>query len=129
MSETAPQRNTERLPEGEPRPIIGFFTVLYTPEGGAPEHIRTGWVGLTLPVREGSEVDGPLEFVDLVTGKVVTNRDAIRVHGADAKDALIAANQQEELEFWVSRDGAPRIEETYIVFKRGYGMFESVRGT
>ena len=83
-------------------PIVANFEITTTPQGGAPESIRQGWIGVVLPIRQGllEEYGGEQEYPDRLTGEVKQNHEAVPVNGYDAVFALAALNKEPEVKYW-----------------------------
>ncbi len=88
--------------EAEYGPVVAQFEITHTPQGGAPETIRQGWLGVVLPLRQEllEEHGGVQTYIDVLTGRVRDNHDAVPVCGIDAVFALDDQNKENEAAFW-----------------------------
>ncbi len=68
------------------------------PEGGAPEHIRDAWIGLTMPATENES-----RLADVVTLQAVRRTGGYAVKWEDAMQAL--SNKPEAREWWEGKTG------------------------
>ena len=85
------------------RSILYWFLVTSVPEGGAPDHIRSQWLNVLLPVRRPRPVEGP----DPRIGTNVAKRhiksvipDGVVVELADAIRALVDSGRDGAAEWW-----------------------------
>lgn len=83
-------------------PIVAEFEITQKPFGAAPESIRQGWMGVVLPLRSEllEEWGGVQRYVDVQTGEVRENPEAVPVYGFDAVFALDDAGKKDEAAYW-----------------------------
>lgn len=90
--------------------IKANFTITQIPLGGAPEHIKKEWLGVTLPVRSsklGAKALDACLYFDALTLTVIENTEPVAIEGVEAIDALEEAKKIEAVEFWLPYRLAP----------------------
>lgn len=103
-------------------PIRYWFMVTETPQGGAPEAIRRGWVGVALPVREPRPVEGPETYVgrDLASREMRWIDDGVAVDPSDAIAALRLFERAEAADWWAAYVPTNPLLKS-LVFRTGEG--------
>lgn len=83
-------------------PIVAEFEFNQVPQGGAPEFIRQGWLGVVLPLRPQllDEYSGAQTYLDLLSGTIKENPDTTPVFGCDGIFALDELDRAEVVAYW-----------------------------
>ena len=104
-------------------PVLYWFLIELTPDGGAPDAVRAQWVGVALPVRRPRPVEGPESF----RGRRVDDprvqtaiADGVPVEVDDALRALRHFERDHALQWWTTFFGT-RAAPTALVFRLGEG--------
>jgi hypothetical protein len=84
-------------------PILYWFIVSITPQGGAPEEVRAQWNGVALPVRRPRPIEGPSSFRGRRIGapeELLQIDDGVPVYLADALTALRHFDRELARSWW-----------------------------
>ena len=117
-AEFGPSDDVERELERELGPVIGDFEITTTPEGGAPEDIRTEWIGTKLPFRTYGLQERPHVLFDEITGVYKENFDQVAIFGLDAVVALRKLERNRAADWWVESGHA----FGFLVFRGSEGI-------
>ena len=79
-----------------------WFLVTTTPAGGAPLHVRDGWVGVPLPVRHPRPMESPEPHVarDINNREIRFIDDGVAVDPHDAIRALRLFGRDDAADWW-----------------------------